>query len=136
MPESSVHTNLVKLLAKWIIELLPPEDSSHMLVDIPENPPQKKPPKLYEFVPDVFVSNTNCYAFIIGEAKIATDIDNNHTMEQLTAFLKKCSESNHSLLAMAVPWHTVRLATSVIRYCKKKAGLDIVETRVIERLPG
>ena len=136
MSESSIHTNLVKLLAKWIIELLPPEDSSHMLIDIPENPPQKKPPKLYEFVPDIFVSNTSRYAFVIGEAKTATDIDNNHTIEQLTAFLKKCSESNNSLLVMAVPWHVVRLATSVIMHCKKQAGLEVVETRVIERLPG
>jgi len=136
MPESSVHTNLVKLLAQWIIELLPPEDSSHILIDIPENSPQKKPPKLYEFVPDVFVSNTNCYTFIIGEAKVATDIDNNHTIEQLTAFLRKCAESNNSLLVMAVPWHAFRLATWVIRHCKKKAGLEAVETRVIDRLPG
>lgn len=107
-----------------------------MLIDIPENPPQKKPPKLYEFVPDIFVSNTDRYAFLIGEAKTATDIDNNHTIEQLTAFLKKCSESNNSLLVMAVPWHVVRLAKSVIMHCKKKASLEVIETRVIERLPG
>ena len=136
MSESSVHTNLVKSLAKWVIELLPPEDSSHILVDIPENSPQKKPPRLYEFVPDVFVSNIQRYTLIIGEAKTATDIDNNHTIDQLTAFLRKCSESNNSLLVLAVPWHKVRLAASVIRYCKKKADLDVVETRVIDRLPG
>lgn len=136
MPESSIHTNLVKLLAKWVVELLPPEDSSHMLIDIPENSPQKKPPKLYEFVPDIFVSNTSRYTFIIGEAKTAADIDNNHTVEQLTAFLRKCSESDNSLLVLAVPWHEVKLAKSLIKYCKKKTGFDLVETRIIERLPG
>lgn len=136
MSESSVHTNLVKLLAKWIIELLPPEDGSHMLVDIPENSPQKKPPKIYEFVPDVFVTNIQRFDFIIGEAKTTLDIDNSHTIDQLTAFLKKCSESNNSLLVLAVPWHEVRLTTSIIRHCKKETGLDQVKTRVIDRLPG
>lgn len=136
MAESSVHTNLVRLLANWINDLLPPEDSSHMLIDIPENPPEKKPPKLYEFVPDIFAFNTSHYSFVIGEAKTATDIDNNHTMEQLTAFLRKCSESENSLLVMAVPWHVVRLARSIITHCKKEAGLEVIETRVIERLPG
>jgi hypothetical protein len=136
MPESSIHTNLVKLMVRWIIELLPPEDGSHILIDIPENSPQKKPPKLYEFVPDVFVSNSKRYPFIIGEAKTATDIDNNHTMEQITAFLRKCSESDNSLFVLAVPWHRVRLAASVIKYCKKTAGLDLVQTRVIDHLSG
>jgi len=107
-----------------------------MLIDVPENPPHKKPPKLYEFVPDIFVLNTTRYAFVIGEAKTPTDIDKNHTMEQLTAFLRKCSESNNSLLVIAVPWHVARLARSVIEHCKKKAGLEVVKTMVIERLPG
>ena len=136
MSESSIHTNLVRLLAKQINELLPPEDRAHMLIDVPENPPQKKPPRLYGFVPDIFVSNTTRYTFVIGEAKTATDIDKNHTMEQLTAFLKKCSENNNSILVMAVPWHMVRLARSVIWHCKKKADLETVKTMIIERLPG
>ena len=136
MSESSNHIDLVKLLAKWITELLPPEDHSHMLIDIPENPRQKKPPKLYGFVPDIFVLNTSRYAFVIGEAKTATDVDNNHTTEQLTAFLRKCSENNNSLLVMAVPWHVVRLARWVITHCKREARLDYIETKVVERLPG
>ena len=107
MPESSIHTNLVRLLAEWLIDLLPSEVSSHMLIDIPENTLQKKPPKIYEFVPDIFVPNTRGYSHIIGEAKTATDIDNNHTVEQITAFLRKCSESDNSLLVLAVPWHKV-----------------------------
>lgn len=136
MPESSTHINLVKQLEKWITKVLPPEDTSHMLVDSPENPPQKKPPKLYEFVPDIFVPNANYYTFIIGEAKISTDIDNKHTEDQLTAFLRKCSECDNALLVLAVPWHEVRLARWMIKYCKKKIGLDAVETKVIEHLPG
>ena len=118
------------------MELLPPEDRSRMFIDIPENSSQKKPPKLYDFIPDIFVSNTNHYAYIIGEAKTAEDIDNDHTMEQLTAFLRKCSEVDKSLLVLAVPWHQVRLTASVVKYCKRKAGLDLVETKIIDRLPG
>ena len=136
MSESSVHTTLVRLLAKQIDKLLPPEDRSRMLVDVPENPPQKKPPRVYGFVPDVFVFNTTCYAFVIGEAKTAIDIDKNHTMEQLTAFLRKCSESSNSILVMAVPWHVVSLTKSVIWDCKEKADLETVRTMIIERLPG
>ena len=57
-------------------------------------------------------------------------------MEQLTAFLRKCSEVDKSLLVLAVPWHQVRLTASVVKYCKRKAGLDLVETKIIDRLPG
>lgn len=136
MPESSAHSNLVTLLSNWIMEILSPEDRSHMFIDNPDNPPQKKPPKLYDFVPDIFVSDTNHYACIIGEAKTASEIDNDHTLEQLTAFLRKCSEVDKSLLVLAVPWHQVRLASSVVKYCKRKEGLDFIETKVIDRLPG
>ena len=136
MPESSNHTTLVRLMAEWMNELLPPMDHGHLFIDVPEHPPQKKPPNLYGHVPDILVVNTSLYACVIGEAKTATDIDNEHTVQQLIAFLRKCAEHDNSLLVMAVPWNVARLARWVIAYCKRQACLPNIETKVIDGLPG
>lgn len=135
MPESSNHTTLVRLMAEHIAELLPPVDHGHLLIDVPEHPPQKKPPNIRGYVPDILALNTTRYACVIGEAKTATDVDNEHTVQQLLAFLGKCAEHENSLLVMAVPWHVVRLARWVMAYCKRQACLPSIETKVIDGLP-
>ena len=136
MAESIAHITLVNLLATWIVDSLLNGDYGHILIDTPDQGSQRKPPTLYDFTPDVYVVNAPSYSFIVGEAKTARDVDNRHTIEQIKAFLCKCAESDTSLFVFAVPWHRVRLARSVIEYCKRRTGLEEVRTRVLEKLPG
>ena len=136
MSESTAHMTLVNLLASWIAHSFLNGDYGHILIDRPGQGSQRKPPTVYDFTPDVYVINTPRYSLIIGEAKTARDVDNRHALEQIKAFLCKCAEYETSLFVFAVPWHRVRLARSVIEYCKRKTGLEEVRTTALEGLPG
>jgi hypothetical protein len=136
MGESISHIILVSLLAQWIASTLLDGDQGHVLIDAPDRDSRGKPPKVYEFVPDVYVMNAPHYGLIIGEAKIAEDLENKHTVEQINAFLRKCTEFEKSILVLAVPWHTVRLAEAIVKDCKRKIKAEKVETIILEKLPG
>lgn len=136
MGESTSHMMLVSLLAQWIVNTFLDGDTGHILIDAPDQNSRGRPPKVYDFVPDVYVMNSPRYGIIIGEAKIAEDVENKHTVEQIEAFLRKCTESEESLLVLAVPWHMVRLAKAIVKDCKRKIQADEVDTLVLEKLPG
>lgn len=136
MAESLAHMNLVNMLVTWIADSLLNGNYGHILIDTPEQSIQRKPPTVYDFTPDIFVINAPGFSFIIGEAKTATDLDNRHTVEQLRAFLRKCAESGTSLFVLAVPWHRVRLARSIVKHCQKMTNTEEVRTKVLEKLPG
>lgn len=136
MGETSAHMILVHNLVRWITDFILEGDSSSMLVDLPEWPPQRKPPAVYGFGPDVYVSSSLSHCLVIGEAKTCADVDNKHTFGQIAAFLRKCSEAENSVFVFAVPWYRSRLALSVVEDCKRRAGLQTVRTIVLDRLPG
>jgi hypothetical protein len=136
MAESRSHIVLVSILVQWIADSLLDGDRSYIIVDDPDSSGKMKPPMIGHFVPDVFVSHTKKHLCVIGEAKTSHDIDNTHTIQQIDTFLQKCGESGNSLFVLAVPWHRVGLAASLLDYRKRKMGLQYVKSRVLEKLPG
>lgn len=136
MGESALHMMLVNRLADWIENSLLGGDSGYILIDDPDRCAQDKPPIVYGFIPDVYVMNAPGHGIIIGEAKTTRDVEDNHAIEQYQAFLRKCAESEDSLFVLAVPWHMVRLAESILKELKIKIGAEEVKTRVLEKLPG
>jgi len=136
MSESESHTKLVKELVTWICIKLLDDDSGYVFADLPENPQNRKPPIINNFVPDVFVPNAPGPIFIIGEAKTARDLETKHTKNQIEAFLNRCSLENNAILIMAVPWDLVRCARSLLNNLKSKVGAKNVEVIVLERLYG
>jgi hypothetical protein len=133
--ESRSHIILVNCLVDWIADALLEGERGHIFVDNPDNLKQMKPPRIGNFIPDVFVSTTKRYTCIIGEAKTSDDIDNQHTIQQIDTFLVKCGESGNSLFVFAVPWYRVALAASLLDYRKHKIGLQCVNSKVLEKLP-
>jgi hypothetical protein len=134
MGESKSHMHLVELLAEWIATNLLEGDYEHMLIDFPDRPAQRKPPKIYGYIPDIYISHSSQYSLIIGEAKTASDIESRHTIDQINSYLRRCAQSDRALLVMAVPWFCVGGANSTIRYCKNKTGFTEVKSIVIEKL--
>lgn len=135
MSESAAHAYLVHQMVTFIAsQLLTPMDSGLMLIDSVENAPQRKPPPVFGHIPDVFVLTSNEKKLIIGEAKTPGDLDNQHTRDQLCGFLRKCAEYDASVLVMAVQWDQSRLASSLLKACKRDNGLPDVQSLVIDRL--
>ncbi len=136
MSESSIHIELVDKLVDWISKSYCGGDHGYILIESPDNPAGKRPQQVFGFVPDVMVINAPGYKCIIGEAKTANDIDNQHTIDQTRAFLRKCAEFEDSFLVFAVPWYRVGLARSVVRYCCRNISIDDIGIIVLDKLPG
>jgi len=136
MGESALHMLLVQYLAQWIADSILGVDFAAILIDAPDRSAKNKPPVIFGFVPDVYVMRVVNNRVIIGEAKTARDVEVEHSIEQYKAFLRKCAESEDSLFVLAVPWDMVRLAKSILSRLKRELGVEKVETKVLERLPG
>jgi len=134
--ESAAHATLVRLLTNWVADSFLDGDRGGILVDTSFRPPQRKPPIVYGFSPDVYLTTCTRYQIVIGEAKTAQDVECMHTINQVEAFLRKCAEYQTSLFVFAVPWHRVGLALSILNYCRRRTGSEKVDTLVLEKLPG
>ncbi len=136
MSESSKHIELVEKCADWICKSLLDGDSGYMYIEKPDFPKEKRPQMVYGFVPDIIVVNAPKYECIIGEAKTANDIENQHTIDQLRAFIRRCTEVNNALFVFAVPWHRIGLAKSIIHYCCRKSEASELKIEILKKLPG
>ncbi len=134
MSESATHIKLVQELSSWITVKLLNGDSGLMLIDHPTSNKKARPPIIEGFIPDVYIPNAPGNLFIIGEAKTAKDLENNHSIAQITVFLRRCSQTSDSILVLAVPWYMARLGRNMLRYLKDRIGADNVRTKVLERL--
>ncbi len=134
MSESATHIKLVEELSSWISAKFLNGDSGLMLIDHPNSNKKERPPTIEGFIPDVYIPNAPGTLVIIGEAKTAKDLENNHSIAQIGAFLHRCSQTSDSILVLAVPWHMTRLGKNMLRYLKYRVGADNVRTEVLERL--
>ncbi len=136
MGESLTHIRLVDALSLWIVETYLDGDSGYIMVDGPNSSRNDRPPKIGGFVPDVFVPNGPGGRLIIGEAKTTQDLERKHSLEQIETFLHRCGQVQNSCFLLAVPWHTVRLAESIVRQLRVRAGAENVSTEVLKKLAG
>lgn len=136
MGESRSHMRLVGALIQWIADNYLSGDLGSILSDSPDSSASAKPPKINNFVPDVYAMVGNEKQLIIGEAKTARDLENRHTCDQLTAFLLQCTQTEDSLFVFAVPWYMTRLARNIVHKIQNKVNANNVVVVVLEKLQG
>ena len=137
MGESASHIRLVEQMSAWILRNHLNDDHGYMLIDHPSSSPTARPPKIAGFVPDIYVPRARSHGIIIAEAKTARDLETRHTLNQIEAFLGRCTQAEEAILILAVPWDMVRLGEAIIRQIRK--GLkdeNRVTTKVLEKLSG
>lgn len=84
----------------------------------------------------MYVKGDTVYTIIIGEAKTPQDIENGHTLKQLTSFLSHCALHEPAAFVLAVPWHQSKNALSLLKNCSRKAGINDVDLFVPNIFPG
>ena len=136
MAESASHIRLVNALVRWISKSYFNGETGSIFIDSPDSSLGSRPPRIYNYTPDVLVPPGLAEIFIIGEAKTPSDLETNHSMEQFVAFIKKCSEFDNSLFVLAVRWDFVRLGYSIVRHAQKIADANYVKVKVLEKLAG
>jgi len=136
MPESASHIRLVKALVSWLVEGPLSVDAGLLLVDSPDSPPRSRPSQIGGHVPDVCVPAWDTHGPILGEAKTLRDLEREHTLSQLRAFLNWCSRRDGALFVLAVPWPMVRLARAMLKRLLREVESGHVRTIVLDRLSG
>lgn len=135
MPESTSHIRLVNALVEWVTKIFLGGDHARVLVDGSCFSAKAKPKPIFNFVPDMYVQLSSG-VFVIGEAKTVNDIENLHTYEQFTSFMRWVDANPGSLLAVAVPWHKTRLARSILADISAKNFFSNAKFLILERLAG
>ncbi len=136
MSESENHIRLVRQLISWLANNFFDGDDGCILADLPDKSLQQKPPRIKNYIPDVYVSCVSSDLFIIGEAKTARDVETNHTKDQIESFLQKCKEFDRSLFVFAVSWDLTRLAKALVKSVQRKIQAEKVDIIVLEKLVG
>lgn len=121
MPEGGVHRELVRLLARRIAGDEPRAWASFIDGDRFDYR-AGVPPKLGGFRPDVYAIERDSWRTVIGEAKTADDIDNDHTRRQLAAYFRHLAVDPSGEMWMAVPLMSGGAAHRVCRDVRAGVG--------------
>ena len=136
MPESATHLGLVQHLVLWIQENPPSAGDSVLFIDEPAKAAADKPPRIDGYAPDLYWRTLAGGSALIGEAKCAYDVESRHSRQQFAAFISHLSAFAEGILLVAVPWHVVPQAKSLIRAIQRDCCNRPVRTIFIEYLPG
>jgi hypothetical protein len=121
VPEGDSHRELVRLLSRRISG-----DAPHAWASFIDGGCADAragiPPILGVHRPDVYAVDRQSRRTIIGEAKTADDIDNNHTRRQLAAYFEHLAQSPAGEIWMAVPLMSGGTAHRVCRAVRTSIG--------------
>lgn len=101
MGESLIHVRLVQKIIEWVSNADP---QAVIFADTSIFEARDRPPKIGGHVPDVYARTDMLGQSIIGEAKTRKDLENEHTMSQLRAYLSYCCTNPGARLVLAVQW--------------------------------
>lgn len=136
MSESEHHRSLVQALATEIsadpVWCWPPV----IYCDIQNGIALDVPPIIGCNRPDVFARDLVSAISIIGEAKTANDIDNQHTFDQLASFFDYLRSQPQGELWMGVPWLNAGTAMRVCTNMRKKTAAQHIPIRVLSFMIG
>ncbi len=128
MAESDLHRKLVKGLADVIRRR---EECSWLLfVDAQDDCSQGCPPQLVSLRPDLYARDGRTGHILIGEAKTARDIENDHTAAQLSMYFQHLSTHPSAELMFAVSLMHAGLAYRFCNVIRKQAGCQHVPFQV------
>ena len=131
MPESSLHMSLVNKLHNWTIENY--HDYLPAWIDSPKFRKSMSQISINNYVTDFYARKKNLSnQVILGEAKTPADLDNRHSEEQISSFLKHSSLYQDSIFLLAIPWDYAACARNFLRYLKHINRLDNVQSLVVD----
>jgi hypothetical protein len=136
VPESSTHSVLVENVVDWIRQNVPSIENAVLLIDAPTAAPGTKPQAINGYCPDVYCRSKNGEHILIGEAKSAGGVETNHSRQQFEAYLRHLMACQQGTLVVAVPWHAVARASSLLRGLQRKTNTSEVRLVFLEKLPG
>ncbi len=114
MSESADHAAFVGEIVRFIERLTHPRTDLVVYRDGPEATPQKLPPKLGGYRPDVLARLWRDHTFFVGEAKTGLDLHSRHTAAQLRAFVSEVARNPKGTLILCAPFASYPSARSLL----------------------
>jgi hypothetical protein len=135
--EIGSHEFLVSRIVGAMNQRFAPLDDLCFLIDNPAAPIDHRPPLIGGKRPDVYVKSVGSLRVVaLGEAKTAQDIENTHTIVQITEYLNYLKDYPSAYLMLAVPWHQSRLVRAIAQRIQRERAADGVSLIVLDDLPG
>lgn len=131
MPESELHRFYVSQIVKYIEETYCADDERLIVTDLIDE--SVRPPRIDNYVPDVFYNSQITGDTVIGEAKSCGDISANRSIKQIQAFIKYCNDVN-AILIIAVPWDEYSTAINIVRNFCRRMNISI-QFKILMFLP-
>lgn len=125
MAEGDVRRQLVRLLSGHIA-VSSPEVWARFVDGVSLDDRLGVPPVLGVHRPDIYAVVRGTRHTIIGEAKTANDIDNDHTKRQLAAYFEHLGAGDTGEIWMAVPLISAGVAHRVCRVVRQGLGISTV----------
>jgi hypothetical protein len=94
------------------------------------------PPLITGNRPDVLARDMISNYAIVGEAKTAEDIDNQHTLDQIASFIAFIGQCDKGELWLAVPWLNAGIGVRLCRRARSLVECEHVPFKVIEYMVG
>jgi hypothetical protein len=128
MSESSLH----RLLVQGIVQSLQGREDTRwfLFVDGDSTRSHGCPPQLSDVRPDVYARAEASGQLVVGEAKTAGDLENDHTIRQLEAYFKHLASHSSCELWLAVPFMYAGQAHRLCRMVRATAGCGHVPFEV------
>lgn len=132
MTESEMHARLVKSIISHLEFCLGKIDEIMVQDDSLQPIRGERPPRIGQFVPDVYATDVPTTKIVIGEAKTANDIDTEHSRKQISVFLDYLAHSPNGLFVMAVPTFSKARAQSVVKELGVSLGSKMPDFEIID----
>jgi hypothetical protein len=94
------------------------------------------PPAIGSNRPDAFARDISTGRTVIGEAKTADDIDNQHTLDQLVSYFQYLRTQSDGELWMGVPWLSAGTAIRVSKLVRQQTQSQNIHICVVAYMIG
>lgn len=135
MAESPTHGFFVEEIVNWLMQGNDAGREYVVMNDVAGQGPNRRPPIIDGFIPDVYAVAHQDRRIIIGEAKTIMDIESTHSRMQYAAYLRHCKAYPSAALLLAVPWTMVNCTKGLLKAIKRQTDTQLVEVILLKDLP-
>lgn len=132
MSQSDAHRDLVLAVVAKIASRHP---NMSIVSDVQQNPGDAVPPMISGFRPDVYATiSAGTSSVIIAEAKTDSDLDNQHTDNQLSAFTSYLESKKNGCFILSVTGHSADYAKTLLRFLRQTNNITNTDLIVFDSL--
>lgn len=134
MSESSKHAELVQVIVRYIKREHGHLAALGILDDVAGPLHAEKPSRIAGYVPDVFALDAPMTVVIVGEAKTANDLESEHSLNQIKAYMSYLGQQHNGILVLAVPWQATRRAHTIVERLRIPTGAQSIRAVILDDL--